>query len=116
MQSVHSLEGTNYYRCNLCKKPCDIKPQSTPYIPKIGDRVSVEGVVLNVRHGILDDANGAYIEVEPSSDKNKNTRFWVLEESYELVNLTLISRPTPKHKITRKELEALVGSEFDIVD
>jgi hypothetical protein len=96
LQGVHSLEGTNYYRCNLCKKPCDIQNQPTPYIPQIGDRVSVQGEVA----ALSDGWKTCHVEINGFSI------------AFAYPQLTLLSRPTPKRKITRKELE----EGFEIVD
>lgn len=82
-------EGTNHYRCDLCNEPCDIKPEPTPYVPQVGDRVSVEGAVRYAADG------GDPITVVIGF-VDWQLRF--TKEEFLSMHPRLISRPTPERE------------------
>lgn len=80
------------------------------YQPMVGDRVSVEGVVT------YHNEQGRIVLNFADEVKEASWAMSFNPEEVAHLNLTLLSRPTPKRKITRKELEKLVGGEFEVVD
>lgn len=73
------------------------------YQPMIGDRVSLEGEI---------------VEIEPWGNVKINiaeTVGWFHPSKFKSISLKLLSRKSPR-KITRKEIEEMVGGSFEIVD
>ena len=72
--------------------------------PKVGDVVSIQGVVLDVSNGSPKKVN---VKLEGGED---------VLHSYDSLNFTFLSRPTPPRKVTRKEIEQALGGEFEMVE
>lgn len=78
------------------------------YTPQIGDRVSIEGEIIEKRKG--------------AGDVTWLVRFGPIQceidmyqKELEEAKAKLLSRKSPR-KITRKEIEEMVGGSFEIVD
>lgn len=74
------------------------------YTPMVGDRVSLEGEIEAVNE------NGS---IRVGLIKNAGI-VWLTEEEKEVIKL-ICRAPSPR-KITRKEIEQMVGGSFEIVE
>lgn len=87
-----------------------IKPSPEPYVPQVGDRILIEGVVDSI--DCIDSINGTRVYVLLDGNERKRTLLF----GTEVKHAKLLSRPTPKLKLTRKEIEEKVGGEFEIIN
>jgi len=99
-----SEEGTNYYTCSKCNEPCDLISYERPYIPRVGDRVSLEGEITSIQ-----PAGGIYIRFKGSLEDNEYLPVSVASKS------TLLSRKSPR-RVTKKEIDAAFGETVEIVE
>lgn len=75
------------------------------YVPMVGDRISLEGVVATHNH----PNGGAWVDFHKDVDN-------VFLIGSIMKNATLLSRPTPKREMTLKQIEEKLGFEIKIVE
>ncbi len=85
-----------------------IEPEE-PYKPMVGDVIQLEAVVDLVGQDGSDNTYFSFKGERPGSCLHAASKEC-------MIHVTLLSRPTPPRKVTRAELEKLVGGEFEIVD
>jgi len=98
LKTVSDGEGTSYYECSSCKKPSD--PKEETYQPRVGDRVSLEGEVVEI-----EGERRLVVKLQPDAGE-----IYVYPKQVANGVLKLLSRKT--RKLTKEEAERLLGEKL----